>query len=882
MHPLTGHTDAVTGVAFSLDDRVLYSASGDRSVRVWDTATGQQIGKTLTGQSNAVVSLALSNNDSVLATGGMDGSIILWDVYGQQRLGVPLYGMFVPVRGIAFNPDGSKLASGGHDNSIILWDTARQQQENPPLVPALAQTGEWVTSLIFHPQQELLYAGSTDGTIRVWDTKLHKENGKPMKLNNQVLSLALSHNNQFLATGDNKHNITIWDLETRGEKTPQLTKHTDAIWTLAFSNDDSILASGSDDMSVRLWDVKSGKSKGDPLPGYSGRVTKIAFGPRNGLLYTACKDEIIRWDIARSPPERRLLYKSEVKDSEISNLDFSPDGSMLVVGIGSTVIFIDPETGKSSFEPADGLTSSIWCVAFDHQGKTVASGSSDGNVTLWNPRTGKRFGRFMEGHHMDVKQMALSSDGRLLAISSSDDRIDIIKQGDDKSRIKPLQMDYPDEKVTALIFNSRLTANQQLFTASNYEGGRIFAWDHLGTIYPTKSLIASKTGYLESLAISPDGATLAAGSTEGGITLWDLSTTPPAKRPLPIDANGATNPVWSLAFSKNGRLLASGSKGEFIIWDVVTGDRLYTYADKGAVPDLLLALQFSPTAPILAVPHNRGDIVLWDISNPKKIWELNSLKGHSGLVSSLSFSPDGKTLASGSYDHTVRLWDTNSGHPLGLGYMQHKDLVNSVVFSRDNKKLYSGGKDGLIMQWDVDIEKLKLNAISAAGRNLTKKEWGKYLPKQKYMKTHPSPLLLEADLLKLKGKQMEAKELFREIVEMTKMSDDSQLLNDICWYGSIDGYADIVMAACDRAVSRASQADVNNSRDTRGVARATANPPRIKEAIEDFQAFAGWTESNPKYTIPGNLRRQWIRELHEGRNPFDEERLRQMRNETMQ
>lgn len=887
LQPLSGHTDAISGVAFSPDDRVLYSASGDRSVRMWNAVTGQQIGRPLTGQASAVLSLALIDGGNALATGGMDGSIILWSLYAQQQMGIPLYGKLFPVRGIAFSPDGSKLASAGQDNSIILWDAAKQQQEGAPLVSTPAQGEDnrekWVTSIIFHTQQELLYAGSTDKSIRVWDAKLHKEIGTPMMLSKGVLSLALSHDSRFLASGDSEKNIIVWDLKTREKKYPPLAGHTDAIWSLAFNMADTILASGSNDGSVRLWDVKSGEPKGDPLLGYSGRVTSMAFNPRNGFLYTACNDEIIRWDITRSPPERRLFYKSEDKTSKISSLNFSPDGSMLAVGIGSTVIFIHPETGKALFEPAESPGSSIWCVVFDDQGKTVASGSYGGIVTLWNPRTGKRFGRFMEGHHRDVWKMALSSDGTLLAFSSSDNRVEIIQPGDDKSQIKPIQV-RAEEKVTALIFNPLSSASRQLFTASTGEMGRILSWE-LGIEQPTSNSVASETGYLHSLAISPNGATLAAGSDEGSITLWDLSTTPPEKRSLPgfgKRADGESKPVWGLAFSKDGRLLASGSSGEFIIWDVVTGDQLATWSEEGGVGDRLFGLQFSPKGCILGVPNKRGDIVLWDVSNPRKIRERNRLRGHSGMVSSLSFSPDGETLASGSHDHTVRLWDTESGQPLSLGSMRHKEPVKGVVFSRDNKKLYSGGDDGLIMQWDVDIERLKLNAINIIGRNLTEQEWGHYLPKQDYKKTNPSPMLLEADLLRLKGKQTAAKESYREIVEMTKTSNDTSLLNTVCWMGSVDGYADTVMAACDSAVSKASPDDINNYRDTRGVARATANPPRIKEAIEDFQAFADWAAQNPKYSPYGNLRREWIRVLQEGRNPFDEKIMRQLRNETME
>ena len=893
LQPLTGHTDAVKGVAFSPDDRVLYSAGGDRSVRMWDTSTGKQIGRPLTGHARAALSLSLINDGNFLATSGMDGSTILWDIYSPQRLGQPLFGKVVPVRKMAFSPDGRTLASGGEDGNVILWDTIRQQQDGAPLVSTTARgerRNDWVTSLVFDLKQKILYAGSTDGAIRVWDTEKHAEKGDPMKMDKDILSLALSHGGQFLASGDNDKNITLWDLSTRRKKGPPLSGHTKAIWSLAFNKSDAILASGSDDGSVRLWDVKSGRPKGNPLATCAGRVSSVAFHPQNDFLYVACADKIFRWDIGRSSPKPHLVYASK-DGAKINQIDFSPNGSVLAASSSSksssTILFIDPVTGTKLFEPAAEPTGShIWSVAFDRQGKTVALGTYGGYITLWNPRTGKRFGRYLEGHHREVQKMAISSDGTMLASSSDNNIIEIIS---------PVNSNYyksrelrPGEKVTALIFNP-LSGSSQLFTASDFEKGRILSWDLGQKERKESNPIARATGYIHSLALSPDGSTLAAGTDKDGIFLWDLTTATRTKRQFPgtKDTYGNTEPVFGLSFSKDGRWLASGSKGKFVIWDVDTKDPLVTKQEKVTVQDNLIGLQFSPIDPVLAVPSDRGDIVLWDVSNPRKIRDKKDqkcLKGHTGMVTSLSFSPDGKTLASGSLDHSVRLWDTQSGQSLGPGFTRHKAPVNNVVFSRDNKEFYSGGEDGLIMQWDVDIERLHNNAISIAGRNMTGQEWSRYLPQQKYKITSPKPLLLETDLLRLKGERMAAAERYREIVNMTSESDDAGLLNSICWQGSIDGYADIVMNACDRAVSKATTpTDKDNYRDTRGLARARANRPRIKEAIEDFQAFVKWTKDNPQYYRPyGKLREMWIGELSEGRIPFDEKTLRRIRNESMQ
>jgi mono/diheme cytochrome c family protein len=156
---------------------------------------------------------------------------------------------------------------------------------------------------------------------------------------------------------------------------------------------------------------------------------------------------------------------------------------------------------------------------------------------------------------------------------------------------------------------------------------------------------------------------------------------------LPV---GPLSPVAAVAFSPNGKLLASGSYGCVTIWDLTAAKPIRVLTNVlGAVNDL----KFSPDGSLLAVaggqPSARGDLRLFDTTD----WKLRaSLGGHLDTVSSVSFSPDGTKLASASFDKTVRLWDVNSGKVLHA-FTGHSDFVYAVAFAPSGEWYATASKD---------------------------------------------------------------------------------------------------------------------------------------------------------------------------------------------
>ena len=149
---------------FSPDGKRIISGSYDKTLRLWDVATGQPIGASLTGHTGAVLSVAFSRDGKRIVSGSDDKTLRLWDVATGQPIGAPLTGHTDLVYTVAFGPDGRWIVSSGVDNTLRVWDADSGQPIGPPLTGHTS----FVYSVAFSPDGERIVSGSSDFTVRVW------------------------------------------------------------------------------------------------------------------------------------------------------------------------------------------------------------------------------------------------------------------------------------------------------------------------------------------------------------------------------------------------------------------------------------------------------------------------------------------------------------------------------------------------------------------------------------------------------------------------------------------------------------------------------------------------------------------------------------------
>ncbi len=645
---------------------------------------------------------------------------------------------------LAYSPDGRRLAIGqqgidGQPSALRVWDVAAKQDVFCMVRPSAYRC------VAFSPDGKKLAAGTFDCAVELYriEGDVAKLDGFWKDLGEPINALGFQRNERGDLVAGN------WAGRLLFFHTPQLEGvqlDCGKIFTMAFSPDGSTLAVAGESGAIHLYDIESGR-KLATLKGHENSVESLDFSPDGKHLASASWDKTVRvWEVPSGREERRFAHSTH----ERLAVRFSPDGKMLACS--------DGQHEMRHFEPIPDISVQLWdwkertllhslrghtnCVytlAFSPDGKTLASGSMDQTIKLWDTATGQLRETIVPGETGTALQVGTVSINRNLAnlvaeMSQAEPPTAAVPS---TAAVAPTAAVLPTPAVppTAAASNSGFAARPAGGHVSPRRqgsvGGRLFARregpDHqrvrryvaaLGLTHP-----APQSGSLESfeverlpksgtkpgssygasaIAFAPDGKLFATADWDHTVSLWDAEG-----NALAI-LKGHSDGVRAVAFSPDGKLLASGSWDKTVkIWNVASQQVVHSLPPQ---PEPVNAVAFSPDGKLLAIgtgdwrTENPGEVELFDPATGKHV----SNAWHSPReVKALAFSPDGKRLA---IAHAAPRTDPRGGAVAVVGVGSPAEPggpltcptgATSVAFSPDGKILSAGLWNGRIRLWDA-------------------------------------------------------------------------------------------------------------------------------------------------------------------------------------
>ncbi|MGA2853446.1 MAG: LamG-like jellyroll fold domain-containing protein [Verrucomicrobiota bacterium] len=509
------------------------SVPGHGLTCLWQASSGSQSAWTSasvglvhmsTNRYGKVTALAFSTDGAKLACGGAAGSNLVTSVSSWSFLaGCPAYNTSVrasAVTSVAFSSRGL-MASGCEDSTICVFSTnSSWTQLWSSTTNANAHTTN-VTAVAFAPDGSLLASASLDQTIKIWSTTnwacLQTLSGHT----NGVSSVAFSPNGQKIVSGSVDGTVKIWN-RAGGNCLVTIPAHALPVTATVFSTDGTLVISASDDGTVRLWSAADGSAVGT-LGGQNYFIGNVVVSPDGTLCASAGGSRIIQ---IRRTSDCSLVQTLAANTNYVSSLAFSPDSARLASGGGplDPTIKIWQISNGALLNTIPATTNGVMALAWSPDGLTLAAGgdSIEQNITFWSTNGTLRgtLAGTLSWHTNGVTALAFSRQGNLLA------------------------------------------------SGGRRPGNTVRIWTNsVPGIWTTASLVQtfyspSTTNNVECVAFSPDGSSVAYGST--AVNVLNVGRISDGANTTRAEADN--NPVFSVAFSPDGSTLAASDQNTVQLW----------------------------------------------------------------------------------------------------------------------------------------------------------------------------------------------------------------------------------------------------------------------------------------------------------------------------
>ncbi|KIM27015.1 hypothetical protein M408DRAFT_176573, partial [Serendipita vermifera MAFF 305830] len=411
-----GHTDTVTDIAYSPDGLNVVSCSRDKTVRIWDAATGAPVGEPLKGHTKMVTAVTYSLDGRKIFSGSLDTTIRIWDAATGTPIGEPLTRHIDGVTSIAHSPDGRNIASSSWDKTVQIWDAAI----GAPVGDPLKGHTSGVRSVAYSPNGLNIVSGSFDDTIRIWDVTTGSLIGEPLKGHTRVVeTVGYSSDGHSIFSSFDDGTVWIWDAATRAPVGEPLQGLTRGVTSVSYPPEGRNIISCCFDKTVQMLDLTTGKSVDKPFKGHVSLTKRIAYSPDGLNIVHGSSEGPIR--IFDTDPKGLVTDPTMGHTWDVISVAYSPDGQRIVTAsLDRTIRIWDAATGVLISGPLKEYARSL---AYSPDSRYIVSGGQDGTVRIWDAATGEPVGKSLKGHIHSVWSVSYSPDGRRIVSSSNTIRL---------------------------------------------------------------------------------------------------------------------------------------------------------------------------------------------------------------------------------------------------------------------------------------------------------------------------------------------------------------------------------------------------------------------------------------------------------------------------
>lgn len=518
---------------------------------------------------------------------------------------------------------------------------------------------------------------SFENTISIWDSKLNTLIQSINMGDNQPI-WDISPNRKHLVSSLDNNKIVFWDVKS-GLKIREIIGHEDLITCLVISPNNRILASGSLDNTIILWDLANGK-KINIITDHTGGINSLDFSKDGKYLVSGADDgSVVLWNPSNGRKIKEIIKRGP---GDVSyNAHFTSDGNRIVINsCYGSLFYWDIKKGVFEKYPIDARDL-ISFYDFSPDNKTLLYFTFDDRIIILD-LTNKKGAYSIKGTNGEITASALSPDGHRIASATSSDQITVWNNENGEPIFIPRPLNSYEFRMNSVVF-----CKDGKYLAAGGTNGLITIWDTTNW-----SILHEITGHDESvtgIAFSMNCELLISSSLDKTIRIWNVVS---GKEKKSIDAK---NYVTNLAITSDGKKIAGSTYDKSIFFWNLSDGKLINQINN--LPNIPTNIAFSPDGKNLAIGLADETVILFDLINNRIEHKFNKsdLSG-----SEIAFSADGKWLATGADNGSIYLIDVVSKKKINT-YFGHADSISDMAFSPDGNYLFSSSADGTIVIWSV-------------------------------------------------------------------------------------------------------------------------------------------------------------------------------------